>query len=325
MQYMTTPQDMLLKTLVPFKLSSSSHINPRYLWSRTTLPLVSRALKTQDFKLKPASSSLRKPSQAIDCSVSSWAHSPVQDASSYRAEGGDVGQGVVEPLLYRVIFVSTLADEMEGFPAIPIDILLNKIAIKPASFFESSVSHIFLDIEPTVELSVREVILTACTHVKDLFLLDTCDPQYLHSLGRFQSLTHLTMETRPLFTPGEIDFTAPLFRNLTHLEFLDDCEESPSDIGSSLALIPNLTHVAFNPDWDVPAIHALHARIRTNARLQCIVFFLPNLGFTGGPDSEDIRFVCIVQGSFRADWLRGAAAGKNSWALAEAFIAAKQA
>ncbi|KAJ6553247.1 hypothetical protein B0H19DRAFT_1072718 [Mycena capillaripes] len=92
MQDMTTFQDMLLKTLAPFKLSCSSHINLRHLWSKTTLPLVSRAFKTQDFKLKPASCFLRKPSQAIDCPVSSWAHSLVQDTSSYRDEGGDVGQ-----------------------------------------------------------------------------------------------------------------------------------------------------------------------------------------------------------------------------------------
>ncbi|KAJ6589684.1 hypothetical protein B0H19DRAFT_1249211 [Mycena capillaripes] len=212
---------------------------------------------------------------------------------------------------------------MEGFPTVSLDILLNKIAGKPASFFESSVAYIFLDIELMAEPSARVIILAACPRVKNVFLLDTCDPQYLHALGRLQSLTHLTMEIKPLFTPDGIDFTAPLFRNLTHLEFPDDCDELPSDIGSGLALIPNLTHVSFNFNWDVAALHALHARIRTNGRLRCIVFF--GLHGMAAQLPEDTRFVYISHSTFRFNWLRGAATGDDYWARAETFIAAKQA
>ncbi|KAJ6589695.1 hypothetical protein B0H19DRAFT_1104528 [Mycena capillaripes] len=236
----------------------------------------------------------------------------------------------VEPLLYRVIFLSSYSSDAkrEGFPAMPLDILLNTISKKPALFFESSVTHVFLGLnsEDGMDLSLLELLLAVCPHIENLFLSDTSVPEYLPLVSQLQSLVHLTMELRPLFPHRAIDFSAPLFRNVTHLELLDDCDILPSDTGSSLALIPNLTHVAFNAVWgDVAAMQALHARIRTDACLRCIVFFRSDVVLMGGPDFEDIRCMCIVQSNFRADWLRGAATGDDYWALAEAFIAAKQA
>jgi hypothetical protein len=100
---------------------------------------------------------------------------------------------------------------------------------------------------------------------------------------------------------------------------LDVCDGLPSDIGAGLALIPNLTHVAFNP---IAGVGALHASVRTNMQLRCIVFF--TLAETH-PDSDDARVLCIRQTNFRVDWLRGAATGQDYWALADAFIAAKHA
>ncbi|KAJ7895030.1 hypothetical protein B0H13DRAFT_1885754 [Mycena leptocephala] len=227
----------------------------------------------------------------------------------------------VEPLLYRVIFLSSnlSIDNMHGFPVAPLDIWLEVISKKSASFVESSVSHIFLetDSEEGREQSILDVILAP--RIKNLFCYDVSAPQYLPVLDGLQCLSHLTIDLRSLFAPGGIDFTAPLFRNLTHLELLDDCDGLPSDIGAGLALIPNLTHVAFNPTGGVGA---LHASVRTNMQLLCIVFFTFAETY---PDSDDARVVCIRQTNFRADWIRGAATGEDYWALADAFIAAKHA
>ncbi|KAJ7909979.1 hypothetical protein B0H13DRAFT_618153 [Mycena leptocephala] len=226
----------------------------------------------------------------------------------------------VEPLLYRVIFLSSIViHNMHGFPVAPLDIWLEAISKKSASFVESSVSHIFLDSDSAdgTELSVLDVILAP--RVKNLFCFDASAPRYLPVLDRLQCLSRLTIDVGPLFAPDAIDFTAPLFRNLTHLEFLDDGDGLPSDIGPGLALIPNLTHVAFNSVTDVAA---LHASVRTNMRLRCIVFFTLSETHL---DSDDTRVLGIHQTNFRVDWLRGAATGEDYWALADAFIAAKHA
>jgi hypothetical protein len=205
---------------------------------------------------------------------------------------------------------------MQGFPVVPLDILLAVISKKSASFVESSFSHIFVE-EDEIELSILDAILAP--RVKNLFFFGNPTPECLPMLDRLQCLDCITIDLQSLFAPGAVDFMAPLFRNLTHLELLDDCGGLPSNIGAGLALIPHLTHVAFNP---IGGIAALHASVRTNMRLRCIVFF--TLAKTH-PDSDDARFLCIQQTNFRVDWLRGAATGEDYWMLADAFIAAKQA
>ncbi|KAF7369654.1 hypothetical protein MVEN_00296400 [Mycena venus] len=227
----------------------------------------------------------------------------------------------IEPLLYRAIFLSFTLDasEREGFPEIPLDTLLKKISTEAGSLVPSSVRHIFLELEEDQKISAVEAILAACPGVTNIFVLDDLTPEYLPILSRLPCLLRLTIDVPPLFSPGVIDFGAPLFRNLTHLELVDGSRDLPSDIG----LIPNLTHIAFNID---SGIATLHGRIQANAQLRCIAFLHTSVALAEtSPISEDTRFLCIRQTNFRADWIRGATIGVDYWALADAFIAAKQA
>ncbi|KAF7369649.1 hypothetical protein MVEN_00295900 [Mycena venus] len=200
----------------------------------------------------------------------------------------------------------------------PLDTLLNKISTESGSLVLSSVRHIFLELEQDQKISVVDAILTACPHVTNIFVFDNPTPEYLPILSRLPRLLRLATDLPPLFSPGVIDFGAPLFRNLTHLELIDGSRDLPAD----LTVMPNLTHIAFNVD---SGIAALHAQIQANTQLRCIAF-LRRSGFAEiSPIPEDARFLCIQQTNFRADWLRGATIGVDYWELADAFIAAKQA
>jgi hypothetical protein len=192
----------------------------------------------------------------------------------------------------------------------------------------STVSHIFLEgggVGLQLEPSDVADILEACPRVTNLVFCGFSTALYreLFIGYSFERLRRLAIDVGALFAPDPIDFTAPIFRNITHLEMLDTFwGRMPADIGACLALALALTHFACIPS---SAIAAFHARIRTHARLQCIVFFMAGRWAAETPVSDDARLVCIDQSNFRVDWLRGEATGQDYWALAEAFIAAKYA
>ncbi|KAF7340534.1 hypothetical protein MSAN_02124900 [Mycena sanguinolenta] len=232
----------------------------------------------------------------------------------------------VEPLLYRVSFICRIIPgKMHDFPSLPLEVLLSAIDKKPPSFFKWSVTHIYLeggsDTEP--DLSVLPTILAACPRVVDLMFFGQSDTSYRVALDQLECLRRLTIEVEPLFAPNTIDFTVPLFHNVTHLELLDDCDEISADIGTALALAPALTHLSCARLFRLP-VSIFHARIRAIATLQCIVYFIFRR-LVECPDPHDARMVCIDRFDSRSDWLRGAASGKDYWAFAEEFIAAKRA
>ncbi|KAJ7602246.1 hypothetical protein DFH06DRAFT_369329 [Mycena polygramma] len=221
----------------------------------------------------------------------------------------------VEPILYRVV---------EGFPLIPRDLLLRTIQKKSptSSFFSSVVKHIYLDNPPgaaPLQLSDVETILAACCRCSDLFVAwSQASLQFVPVLNRLECLRRLTIDLRSLFDFTPIDCTQPFLRNLTHLELLDSYELSGHPAG--LALLPHLTHLAFNDA--IPTAAALHAGLQTNTHLQCLIFFSEE---PMEPEAEDDRFVAIEQTDFQLDWIRGATGGRDHWALADNFIAAKRA
>ncbi|KAJ6449355.1 hypothetical protein C8R45DRAFT_759820, partial [Mycena sanguinolenta] len=157
----------------------------------------------------------------------------------------------LEPLLYRVIFVSgSIIDNMHGFPSVPLDILLAVIAKKPTSFFRSSVTHVFLEnppeIEPTLWARAVNTILTACQGVGQLSI-SSPHISYRGSLDRVHGPRRLTMHVAPILAPFPTDFSANVFRHLTHLELLDaDVFPTGMDIGAHLTLAPVLTHISFH-------------------------------------------------------------------------------
>ncbi|KAJ6505747.1 hypothetical protein C8R47DRAFT_1102329 [Mycena vitilis] len=236
----------------------------------------------------------------------------------------------VEPILYRVLFLSSptsptkrlIPRQVDGFPLIPRDLLLQAIVKKHPSFFSAAVEHIYLD-DPAATLSLQlsdvDTILSACSRLSNLFVAwREASLQFVPILNRLECLRRLTIDLESLFGSSPIDFTQPFLRNVTHLELMDSGELSGHATG--LALLPHLTHIAFNDLW--PTAPAMHTRVRTNTRLQCIIFFSED---SVGPDVEDDRFVGIEQTDFQVDWIRGATGGRDHWALADNFIAAKRA
>ncbi|KAJ7653630.1 hypothetical protein DFH06DRAFT_523853 [Mycena polygramma] len=230
----------------------------------------------------------------------------------------------VEPILYRVVVLpgSRPQRQMDGFPPIPLDILLAIIAKRP-SFVASAVKHIFLQNGRRPLLRAKlEIILASCSSISSLFVHCSVPAESLPSLDKLETLHRLAADLDFPFSPSPINFDQPFLRNVTHLELLGSYNDSdlPADLGIGLSLLPHLTHAAFNAVAE--AVPGLHAIVRTNTHLQCIVFFTEE-GVK--PDLEDERFVGIGQTDFRLDWIRGATGGNDYWVLAETFIAAKRA
>ncbi|KAF8142899.1 hypothetical protein K438DRAFT_2111412 [Mycena galopus ATCC 62051] len=208
------------------------------------------------------------------------------------------------------------------------------IARKPQGFFHSAVKHLFIDHAPkTVPVSTVNTILAACLRVESLFVHNQVPA--VSVLPGLECLRRLAIPVEVLCGPTAIDFTAPFLRNISHLDVRGDARNHSNVrlLWNGLSCMPHLTHVAFDPgtiEYLTPGM------MIQNTRLRCIVY-----GHCGDlieseedpienlrPLSADIRFVCITQWvDYKLEWLRGAdlASGKNIWALAEAFIAAKAA
>jgi hypothetical protein len=238
----------------------------------------------------------------------------------------------IEPLLYRVLFISSSSRGIRtrGFLTIPSSVLVNLISTKPASFFESSVQHIFFSASDVVPLATVKAILTACPGITSLFPARCEVPTNVRPLGAFlPSLRRLSIDVTDLF-PAHLDFTESVFRNLTHLEILDSWnphDSKLSDLWNSLALIPHLTQISFN---SISLYSITPTEMQANTRLQCIVVLFMDKFQDDEMDllqplSQDVRFVCIEQQDRRLDWLRGAHGGEDYWTRAEEFIAAKDA
>ncbi|KAK6977989.1 hypothetical protein R3P38DRAFT_2665522 [Favolaschia claudopus] len=241
-----------------------------------------------------------------------------------------------EPLLYRILFfrltptvpfgpVVVPIEDRHWLPYIPFPAFLTLLSVKPTSFFERHVRHIFIDagIE-AYSLVLYIVILTACSHITDLYILHPPTPDYIPIICRLHSLRRLAIQAVPLFAPNQVNFGSALFRNITHLQLLDFDDYLPQHLGEQLALAPCLTHVSFSVFFNVPA---LHTRVRTNTQLQCIVFLdagWPSVDLAAPLEIPDDRVVVIRHTNFFTEFFRGSRNGDDYWGLAEAFIHAKR-
>ncbi|KAJ7758358.1 hypothetical protein B0H16DRAFT_1535925 [Mycena metata] len=231
----------------------------------------------------------------------------------------------IEPLLYRVIFLSTYPSEdhpvLDGLPVFTVDVLRGLIAVRGPAFFQGVVHHLFLDGASDIPDRDVPTILEACRHVTNLHARFGYGP--LPSLDEMPRLQRLAIDTRPLFgRKAAVDFSRALFRNLTHLELLGNTYHESSTL--EFHNIPHLTHIAFNSSVDT----GLQNRLRTDTRLLCIVYLASHEGHVNDKWAllDDSRFVRIVQETnYWLDWVRGARSGKDYWAAADEFIAARRA
>ncbi|KAJ7458600.1 hypothetical protein FB451DRAFT_1563949 [Mycena latifolia] len=214
----------------------------------------------------------------------------------------------VEPLLYRVICVSD-SPLTNGLPHFTLDILLAAMHRKPATFFQHSVRHLYLEDRDAAQLCA---ILDACTGVTDLFA-QVPDIASAAPVLAALPLRRLTVHI------GGLDLTDALFRQITHLTVLDAAGWD----SAGLADIPHLTHFAYAS----PAFPSASWPVRTLLacpHLACCVLFTP-LGLNGAAWlPADARFVWMCRPSLRAEWQRGAHTGDDYWTRAEALIATRR-
>ncbi|KAJ6564004.1 hypothetical protein B0H19DRAFT_1140186 [Mycena capillaripes] len=231
----------------------------------------------------------------------------------------------LEPLLYRTVFLenpmSTLLLHAQnvGLPVLHEDHLLGIIKTNP-TFFQHAVKHLFIGL--SVERSTVESVLTACTHITNLFAQFT-PSDHMRSLSALRDVRYLTIDIQAIVETVEIDILHSLFREVTHLELLLFTNVSPDRLCDRLSLIPNLTHLALNSPLHVTVSHAA---LQANAQLQCIIFLITAAVMEGSPLLGDHRFLCMDQNlDYRLDWLCGARAGADYWELADEFLAARRA
>ncbi|KAJ7034274.1 hypothetical protein C8F04DRAFT_1260036 [Mycena alexandri] len=239
----------------------------------------------------------------------------------------------VEPLLYRTVFIQRILStnyRIDGFPRLTVQGLHQQASIKPPGFYQSPVKHLYLDCDPWFD-AVEEVeyLLKVCGSVEALALVG--NPRL--------ELTALSADLLPYlrrlkvhfvsFRGGwGVQFTHPSIRNLTHLELLDvDWHLHTETLFAGLTLMPHLTHFAFNtlPYTFASTLRAMCDGLRANTRLSHVVLLSWNPDELRAAEilAKDIRFMCIKQVDYRADWVRGADSGHKFWELAEDFLVAR--
>ncbi|KAJ6512368.1 hypothetical protein DFH09DRAFT_1197302 [Mycena vulgaris] len=227
----------------------------------------------------------------------------------------------IEPILYRTIVMAG-ATTLDALPKFTITSFARLLQTKPASFYQRSVRHLFIDPVAGDSMDDVKIILTTCSGVTRLFLnsSDMIDLAFsCKNLHPHRLHTHFNLRQRP------VDFAHPLFRNITHLEIFDSVPEmSPS----GLFLLPHLTHLTFIWRSMLPLFPEI---LRGCQKLQYLVFLTTVEEEITEAAAEcegmrgDPRFVVMSCFQFERDWRRGALTGDDYWACAEAFVAAKRA
>ncbi|KAJ6508152.1 hypothetical protein C8R45DRAFT_966485 [Mycena sanguinolenta] len=218
----------------------------------------------------------------------------------------------VEPILYHVVFLRRSAHDEAYDLGLPI-FTPDAVEQRPYEYFQ----HVrYLFIGASVDETMLQAWLRACTGITNLFAQCDYTPEILPLLSRLTEIRYLTISGDVFSDPFSFS------PNLTHLELLDS-ESNLDHICQSITLIPRLTHIAFNSSME----SRLHPTLCANAQLRCIVFLSPLHSFDGSPLADDDRFVCVYENEVRyyVDWLHGAVFGQHYWSLADAFLAARRA
>ncbi|KAJ7892519.1 hypothetical protein B0H14DRAFT_2560228 [Mycena olivaceomarginata] len=224
----------------------------------------------------------------------------------------------VEPLLYRVVFVSR-SQRIEHFPHFTTSSVLRLSQEKTSEFLRNSVRHMYLG----GFFPGMHSVLEACTGITEL-TLNIGVFVNINILGAMSRLRRLTVEVDRLFPGLPVDFSHLAFRNITHLEVLDAASDRLTSQWMQINSIPNLTHLAFSDPGFVPIFEEV---LRHCDRLACMVFLCADEKLIAGAQSvgADPRFVVSGVIDLHLDWQRGVRGGQDYWGRADAFIAGKRA
>ncbi|KAJ7164317.1 hypothetical protein C8R46DRAFT_1099245 [Mycena filopes] len=206
--------------------------------------------------------------------------------------------------------------------AIPVDLLLQRIAQKPA-VVEAGARHLYAGGGEELPPATLNTIFPKFQGITDIFSHHSLG----HSLEAFKtlrSLRRLTVDLAILFAPfSAFNFTPACLYTVTHLAILDDpADEDPAQYGH-LTLLPAPTHLSM---YHLNLRNVLHPLFRkTLSRLLCI--FLLSSEVDAGYYQEDIRplsaddrLVHIGRVTFLADWFEAAKSGEDHWSRADVFF-----
>ncbi|KAJ7488928.1 hypothetical protein FB451DRAFT_1223300 [Mycena latifolia] len=197
---------------------------------------------------------------------------------------------------------------------------------KPADFFRNRVRHLF--IEYSVPHDELPLILSACTGIRSLALLNRPGPSILPSLAVIQP-RRLAINLFDLFKGlGSTDISHSAFTFVTHLELFDSIPlfsvfQCP---WASFVQLPALTHLALNCLNQLSAMEILSSCPRIEV-LVSLYRFAPPANRQLLPSTDDARFVSLSMAYGRyvnTDWIAGTKGGADFWVRAERFIAKKR-
>ncbi|KAJ7776345.1 hypothetical protein B0H16DRAFT_1684224 [Mycena metata] len=224
----------------------------------------------------------------------------------------------VEAILYRLVIVETYTSRLSDYPVFSHEVIVRRS--DNLEFLRASVRYLFIIDASSIPPEVANIV-SACNLLKTLAYAPAKSPADL--LRDKQYLQRLTINVTAFLACSPPESTGdPLLPSLTHLELLDTYwgHDEPPDLSAHLALVPNLTHLALN---GIQYSVSLNDMLRADSRLRCIVFFA-DAAPARHPLSDDHRVVYVEQHTnYQLDWIRGIDGGKDYWALADAFIAAR--
>ncbi|KAF7330670.1 hypothetical protein MSAN_02452300 [Mycena sanguinolenta] len=222
----------------------------------------------------------------------------------------------VEPLLYRTILTLGYNHSIEDLPRFTEATFSSMLRRKSPVFFQNAVRHFML--MGLFNYSKVEAILTLCTGVEDLCILDIPE-SWMPFITSFP--------LRRLYTSFRaIPLTHPIFSRLTHLHLqMDDNTGDTESTCTILATLPKLTHLSFSGG----AFVALSHKILALSRSICVLVLIQQCP-SRWIDAEvtkvvrDVRFVVMPHRNFIEDWYTGVRGGKCYWSDAETFVAKRQ-
>ncbi|KAJ7705504.1 hypothetical protein B0H17DRAFT_669853 [Mycena rosella] len=226
----------------------------------------------------------------------------------------------IEPFLYRVIRLDLL----------PLaDAVRHAIRTKPASFFQDSVRHLFLNSSEGWSAGEISELLRHCTRLVSFYTTgEFTTPAMLPLLGRMLPVRKWGGPLELLFgSAAAVDLNHPFFRNVTHLDLFDLVKDSDTRLSAGLGALPALTHLCLNNNVGVSFLRRV---LEQCAHLQLLIhmwnhfYSEPARGIAANPPVVDVRFVVGVFHSYWDDWEAGARGGVDFWVAADTFVARKR-
>ncbi|KAJ7660174.1 hypothetical protein DFH06DRAFT_391574 [Mycena polygramma] len=229
----------------------------------------------------------------------------------------------LEPFLYQVLMILHW-----NAP------LLFAVESKAGAWLRAAVRHAFFHIKSEYEATKVKNLLTACSDISNLTLIERSDPddELIDILDkmRLQKLDLTLTSSAPDW--GLVTLGRPMFLSVTHLAMFKE----PRFAGQQeqwlnwapLASLPALTYLSLS---EYLSLHLLSQTLSQCPRLVlAITTFCGEyernhaISFARGITISDPRVVVMLVADYIKDWERGAWGAPDYWARAQTFAAQKR-